>query len=839
MRIFSCISVACACFAPLAVRGVASEAAPRLPKVVCASPYALANAKVRLAAVDSTLQPALDQLLSEADEALDMKPPSVMDKKRIPPSGDKHDFVSQAPYYWRDTNSPDDHYIHRDGQRNPEANKDSDAGNFGQVCSSAHTLALAFYFTGNEKYADKASELLRIWFLHPDTRMNPNVNYGQGIPGRVEGRPEGIISTRGLVELMDGLGILNESKSWTAADQQAMTDWLRQYVLWLTTAPLALREGRAANNHGTFYDTQVAAITLFLGKTNVTRELLLKDCENRIARQIEPDGRQPRELTRTLSFDYSLFNLRALFDLASIGQNAGVDLWHFQTPDGRSILKALKFMAAYADPKMEWPYTQIHNPNRENLADLLLRASAVYHDTGIDKALENYSAGKLAKNPINLLFATPANIGVGFTNSNNSENSLLQGASLLDRTPRDAAATAVPDAHLDYSPGKAPEFWSVAAAETVMARWPDYSKAYFNAWTYVNGYELLGFEMLYRATGDKKYFDYAKRYIDQFIDKNGHFVGVANTKGRTNTPSFGNLDNMMTGNTVVMLYEYTKDPRYRKAAQTIRRAFDDYPSNRDGGFWHSKRLNGQQWIDGIFMGQMFLIRYGKSIGDSQYCWDEATKQICTYARRAERDHSGLYVHGVFEPGHGGKFPKWADAKTGLSSEVWSEGLGWYALVTVETLADLPKDHPRRAEVEDIFRRLAAGLKRTQDPESGRWFQVVDKGDRPGNWTDTSGSAMFTYAIARGIELGLLDKSEYEPVVEKGYKGITESARINQAGLVDIYSACDGVGVQDSYDRYINYRQSVNAKEADAGFLWATAIVEKPRLEKLRSKSHAQ
>ncbi len=125
---------------------------------------------------------------------------------------------------------------------------------------------------------------------------------------------------------------------------------------------------------------------------------------------------------------------------------------------------------------------------------------------------------------------------------------------------------------------------------------------------------------------------------------------------------------------------------------------------------------------------------------------------------------------------------------------------------METLAVLPKDHPRRAEVEDIFRRLAAGLQRTQDPATGRWFQVVDKGGQPGNWTDNSGSAMFTYAIARGIELGLLDKNQYAPVVEKGYQGIIANATINSKGLVDIASACDGLGVQSSYDRYIHYRQ---------------------------------
>ena len=333
----------------------------------------------------------------------------------------------------------------------------------------------------------------------------------------------------------------------------------------------------------------------------------------------------------------------------------------------------------------------------------------------------------------------------------------------------------------------------------------------------------------------QKYFDYTKRYIDQFIDTNGDFRGVVNARGQTQVPVFNNLDNMMTGNTVVLLYEYTGDERYKKAAGKIRRALDDYPRNNDGGLWHNRSMNGQMWIDGIFMGQMFLTRYGKSVADSQYCWDEAARQISLYAQRAQRGDTGLYLHGIYEAGHGGRVPNWANARTGLSPEVWSEGLGWYALITVETLANLPKNHPRRAEVEDIFRRLAAGLERTQDPKTGRWFQVVDKGSQPGNWTDTSGSAMFTYAVARGIELGLLDKTQYAPVVQKGYQGIVANANINNKGLLDISSACDGLGVQSSYDRYIHYRQSLNAKEAVAGFLWATAIVEKPQLEQLKKK----
>jgi unsaturated rhamnogalacturonyl hydrolase len=398
-----------------------------------------------------------------------------------------------------------------------------------------------------------------------------------------------------------------------------------------------------------------------------------------------------------------------------------------------------------------------------------------------------------------------------------------------------AAASTAAGARLDYAPGKAPAFWSLATGDTLLARWPDYTKAYFNAWTYAHGYAAFGLEQLARVSGDAKYYDYLKRYIDQCVDADGNFLPVVNGAGQTNRPSFGNLDNMMAGNALVLLYERTKDERYKTAATKIRRALDTYPRNRDGGFWHNKRMIGQMWVDGIFMGQMFLMRYGKSIGDTDYCWDEVTKQITLFAKRAARGDSGLYVHAVYESGHAEYGPRWADKQTGLSPEVWSEGLGWYALVIVEALADLPQAHPKRAEVEDIFRRLAAGLKRTQDPKSGRWFQVVDKGELPDNWTDTSGSAMFTYALQRGINLGLLDRKEYAPVVARGYQGITENARVNERGLVDIASGCDGLGVQNDYGRYIHFKRVLNAKEAVIGFLWATTIVEAPALEARKKK----
>jgi len=404
-------------------------------------------------------------------------------------------------------------------------------------------------------------------------------------------------------------------------------------------------------------------------------------------------------------------------------------------------------------------------------------------------------------------------------------------ATVEQRPFPDAANTAVAGARLDYAFAKAPNFWSVAAAQSAMARWPDYTRAYFSAWTYVNSYMSCAFERLYRATGDTAYIEYIRRYVDHFIDENGDFRAVANNKGAMRMPVYcDNLDGMMPGTAVVMMYEYTKDERYKKAAERIRKCMDDYPRNNDGGFWHSRGHTGQMWIDGIFMGQMFLLRYGKSIGDSQYAWDEAARQITAYSKRGEQGNSGLYVHGIYEPGHGERECRWADPATGKSREVWGEGLGWYALVVVQALETIPTSHPKYNEIKNIFIRLAAGLKKVQDPKTGGWYQVVDKTDHPDNWLETSGTAMFTYAIQQGINLDIISKKDYGKVVENGYKFICNHAKINRQGLVDIYTACDGVGVQENYDRYINYRQSLNAKEAVVGFVWATEIVERTKIK---------
>jgi len=354
---------------------------------------------------------------------------------------------------------------------------------------------------------------------------------------------------------------------------------------------------------------------------------------------------------------------------------------------------------------------------------------------------------------------------------------------------------------------------SIAMADSILSRFPDPDAIPYRRWCYVQGYVLSGLEQLAAYSSHPRYFNYIKKFVDQHVTADGN---VCDFTGES-------LDDMMAGRTIVSLYEETGERRYRLAADKIRAQFDDYPRNADGGFWHNRSLPHEMWIDGVFMGQMFLTKYGAVIGDSDYCFDEATRQILILANHCRKGTTGLFLHAFDEARHSA----WADPVTGLSPEVWSEGLGWYALILVETLAVLPLNHPKRASVMSILQELVDGLCKTQDGGTGLWYQVVDKGDRTDNWHDTSGSSMYVYAIQRAIDLGYISAEQYGPVVKKGYNGIVSKAVIRDDGLVDIYDACDGVCVQRSYDEYINYPRVVNAKEAVGGFLWATAIVEKP------------
>jgi len=334
-------------------------------------------------------------VVTTANKAMTEGPFSVMQKTVTPPNGDKHDYMSQAPYFWPDPAKPNGlPYIRRDGERNPELKKISDHDNLGRMGEATRNLALAYYLTGDTAYADRAALLLRIWFLDPRTRMNPNLEFGQGIPGINTGRGIGLIETRSLMPAIDAVGLLAGSKSWTTVDQEGMKRWFTQFLEWMRTSQKGNDEDAAKNNHGTWYDLQVTDYALFLGDRQLAIDTLNRVKTRRIAVQIEPDGRQPLELARTNAFSYSIGNLDGLMQLASLGQQLGVDLWNFRTEDGRSIRAALDFLLPYALGSKKWDYQQISGFHSDALLHQLQRASAVYRDPKYAAAVRQLDAGK-------------------------------------------------------------------------------------------------------------------------------------------------------------------------------------------------------------------------------------------------------------------------------------------------------------------------------------------------------------------------------------------------------------------------------------------------------------
>jgi hypothetical protein len=342
------------------------------PRVLLLPAEQLAAMRERAARNDRAIAPALLELRREADRALAMKPPSVMDKTRTPPSGDRHDYLSQATYWWPDPSKPDGlPYIRRDGERNPEIERGTDHGPLTRMIAAVETLSLAYYLTRHEPYAAHAATLLRVWFLNPATRMNPHLQFAQFIPGVNQGRGIGIIDTHALGTVTDSAALLGGSPAWTLADNRGLRAWFEAYFTWLTTSTNGREEAGEKNNHGTWYDAQAAHLALYLGQDAWARKLLTAGLQSRIVQHVEPDGRQPLELARTKSLGYSLFNLEALLTCATLADRVGVAWWGFNSTDGRSLRAALAYVAPYTDPAKKWPHRQITSENRGRITPLL------------------------------------------------------------------------------------------------------------------------------------------------------------------------------------------------------------------------------------------------------------------------------------------------------------------------------------------------------------------------------------------------------------------------------------------------------------------------------------
>lgn len=296
------------------------------------------------------------RLLSKANKLLKKAPLKVIDGD-TPPTGDSHDFYAIGKFSWPNPNTPDGMpYIRGDGKYNEEAFGDRfDLTRFQQTLDYVNTLSLAWFYSGDERYAAKARELIWVWFLDPETAMNPNMDCASALPGVYNGMAVGIIFSVVLIETLDHIKLLQASDSWDESSHRALQKWVSDYLNWLETSKFGEEEKAASNNHGTWYEAQVAAYSLFVGDTTRLKEVYTQ-AQKHVDTQLAADGSLPRETKRPSSFEYSVYGLRAFATLARGLALAGYNLWSFQTPDHRSLEQGFSFLAPYILNEKTWPF---------------------------------------------------------------------------------------------------------------------------------------------------------------------------------------------------------------------------------------------------------------------------------------------------------------------------------------------------------------------------------------------------------------------------------------------------------------------------------------------------
>ncbi|WP_159951684.1 alginate lyase family protein [Polaribacter septentrionalilitoris] len=338
-----------------------------------------------------------NKLITKVDKLLNVDGFSVTKKTGVPPSKSKHDYMSIGPYWWPNPNTENGlPYIRKDGEINPETrNNFTDFVEKKNFISAIKTLKDAFYYSDDVKYARKNLAFINTWFLDETTKMNPNVNFGQYVPGQSEGRCFGIIEFDGLIEVVEFLELAKDKGVLDKKTEEGMINWFTDYSNWLKNSKLGIEESTRKNNHATHYDVQLLSILVYLNKIEEVKNYLSTTTKARIFSQIEPDGSQPLELARTKSFSYSVMNLHGFLDLAQIGQEVGVDLWGMESEDGRSIKKGYEFMLPYVTNQEEWSYKQIKDKksSEEKLIADLKKARKLFKEDAFDDALE-----KLNKN---------------------------------------------------------------------------------------------------------------------------------------------------------------------------------------------------------------------------------------------------------------------------------------------------------------------------------------------------------------------------------------------------------------------------------------------------------
>ena len=319
-------------------------------------------------------------------------------------------------------------------------------------------------------------------------------------------------------------------------------------------------------------------------------------------------------------------------------------------------------------------------------------------------------------------------------------------------------------------------------------------------WSYTNGLVLSAAIKVYEATNKQTYYNYIYAYADEMIDSTGTI--------ETYKLSNQNLDMIKSGDVLLYLYPKTKEERFLKAIETLNRQLESQPKTSEGGYWHKKVYPNQMWLDGLYMAEPFHTHYAKDyVKDptkTENIYKDIVLQFDLIQKHSRDGKTGLLYHGWDES----KEQKWANKETGNSPNFWSRAMGWYGMAMVDVLDFLPENYSGRERIITYLNQFAEAITKVQD-KSGLWWQVLDQGDRDGNYLEATGTSMFTYAFAKGVRKGYLDK-KYLAVAEKAYAGLIDNlVSVEENGLVNLNKCCGVAGLGGNPYRDCSYTYYVN------------------------------
>jgi len=368
-----------------------------LDQVFCMSREGLFEVKSAIKRKDPLIQTSFNKLCKQADKAMMAGPFSVMQKNKIPPSGDKHDYMSVPPYAGSG-----------DGLTNPEWWLDYDRVPLEKLTQSVETLALMYFFTEKQTYASRAALLLRTWFIDLETKMNPDLEFAQ------KSTRIGVIDTRFLSRIIDCIGILQNSQAWTENDQAGMVEWCSQYLINVQNR-VDKDHKESGHNIASWYHVQMASLALYT-ENNKLSHSLLERTKARIDTALNSTGGFRRELNRTRSLSYSCFHIYAMFNLATMGEQMGMDIWNYRTEDGRGLGLALEYITKYSGPDniKQWPHKEIEgtkgdwwNPYSDMLPSVLFHAAREYQNENFLITMEQILLDKLDESRIQIRCGIP------------------------------------------------------------------------------------------------------------------------------------------------------------------------------------------------------------------------------------------------------------------------------------------------------------------------------------------------------------------------------------------------------------------------------------------------